>query len=92
MSPVDKPTGIHTTGMKQNPISHPPTACSFDLFGDAAFAFPDRQDAQWRAESDHAESDYYRGGALAFVIKGKGALTLYGVTQSNENCNNQKRP
>ena len=28
-----------TTGMKQNPISHPPIACSHDLFGAVAFAF-----------------------------------------------------
>jgi hypothetical protein len=39
MIPAAKPTGIHTTGMMQNPISHPTTACSFDLFGAAAFAF-----------------------------------------------------
>jgi hypothetical protein len=39
MIPSAKPTGIQTTGMTQNPISHPTTACSFDLFGAAAFAF-----------------------------------------------------
>jgi hypothetical protein len=39
MIPSAKPTGIQTTGMMQNPISHPTTACSFDLFGAAAFAF-----------------------------------------------------
>jgi hypothetical protein len=29
---------IHTTGMKQNPISHPPIACCLDMFGAAALA------------------------------------------------------
>ena len=28
-----------TTGMKKNPISHPPIECSHDLFGAVAFAF-----------------------------------------------------
>ena len=39
MSTAAKNNGTHTTGMMQNPISHPPIACSHDLFGAAAFAF-----------------------------------------------------
>ena len=29
---------VHATGMKQNPISHPPIACCHDIFGAATFA------------------------------------------------------
>ena len=41
--PVAIPTAMSnrnvTTGMKKNPISHPPIVCSHDLFGAVAFAF-----------------------------------------------------